>query len=291
MSQRSLRTPAVLCCAARSSPGWALRWHTAHSSPGSRRFPRPRAPPVPAPARGRAAPPPARDRPAPAALSSGGLGPAHSSGFHTPAGQLPAQLPAGGLAFPPPCPEPARAGGGAAGCSMEAQPQPWPSTAPGGAPGRPTGVPPPTAARGGQTFPHGPGPRQRRGPGEWRGCGPGPAGARALRSDSLARVTSAGRWPGPCRSHRTTALTGTSSCSSSSKTAAIPGPAPAEHAHNPRRGRARRVPPSRGGGAERGFPPGRRAGAAPPPHVNTRGTGRLRRSVRVFSSHARYFLP
>ncbi|XP_041903154.1 protein transport protein sec31-like [Corvus kubaryi] len=112
---------AVLRCTARPSPHSALRWHTAARAPGASA---PAAAGLPAPARSRAAPPPAGDCPAPAALSCGGLSPEHFSGFHTPAGQLPAQLPTGGLAFPPQSPEPARAGGGATGCSTGARPQP-----------------------------------------------------------------------------------------------------------------------------------------------------------------------
>lgn len=99
--------------------GCALRRHTAalaHGSPGSRRFTpgSRRFPP-------RGAPPlPPRSRAAPAALSSA------RTFQRVPHARRadPGAAPAGGLAFPPPCPEPARAGGGAAGCSMEARPQP-----------------------------------------------------------------------------------------------------------------------------------------------------------------------
>lgn len=54
---------------------------------------------------------------------------------------------------------------------------------------------------------------------------PGRCGRADGRTDDPPRVTSTERelGPGPCRSHRTTAPTATSSCSSSSKTAAIPG--------------------------------------------------------------------
>lgn len=112
--------------------------------------------------------------------------------------------------------------------------------------------------------------------------------ARAAESGAVPpRVTSGGRCPGARRSHRTTAPTATSSLSSSSKTAAIPG----------RRGRRRRAgaqPAAGPGGAgrRRGIPAGggragaERAragpGAGPPPHVNTRGTGRLRRPRASF---------
>lgn len=74
------------------------------------------------------------------------------------------------------------------------------------------------------------------------------------------------------------------------------GPAAAEHAHTRGRGGAGGGRASEGRG-DAGIPAGEAGparagpGAGPPPHVNTRGMGRLRRPVRVFSSHARYLLP
>lgn len=120
VSPRSLRTPAVLCRAALPTPG-PTGSALAHGAPGSRRFPRPRGLPAPAPE-----PRGATARPRPSGAGGAELQRDQPRAFQrvSHARQAaPGAAPAGGLAFPPPWPEPARTGGGAAGGSTDARPR------------------------------------------------------------------------------------------------------------------------------------------------------------------------